>query len=300
MNHAPALIVRHRRFTLVIGVLLACLMAIAAMGVSIELHRAHAELALVLLPQIFVLVASGMIKLAYDRWATSLVCLSISAEGLALPGIATRPIPWTVIRSVRGICCNPTPEHAITPRHYMLFDVETPALFGIDRPGIVRRHEAPLPAGAPLVTLDISELDTSKEAILDAVRRFHPAAVADADARRSNHPAAGANDVSIRFPSVQEITVGAQRLSDGATALLARRNEVWPAAVAEWNRLAPRARNETRRLMVAAVALQRTTVAQVQLRALTLRDVAAAHLARGQQVVHAAALGLRHRFDRSV
>ena len=149
MNHAPALIVRHRRFTLVIGVLLACLMAVAAMGVSIELHRAHAALALVLVPQIFVLVAAGMIKLAYDRWATSLVCLSVSAEGLSLPGVATRPIPWTAVRSVRGICCNPTPEHAITPRHYMLFDVETPANFGIDRPGIVRRHVAPLPAGAP-------------------------------------------------------------------------------------------------------------------------------------------------------
>ena len=222
MNHAPALIVRHRRFTLVIGVLLACLMAIAAMGVSIELHRAHAALALVLAPQIFVLVAAAMIKLAYDRWATSLVCLSISAEGLALPGIATRPIPWTAIRAVRGICCNPTPEHAITPRHYLLFDVETPANFGIDRPGIVRRHVAPLPAGAPLVTLDISELDTSKEAILDAVRRFHPAAVADAEARRSNHPAAGANYGSIRIPSIEgdrrECTASLQRCSSAACA----------------------------------------------------------------------------------
>ena len=300
MNHAPALIVRHRRFTLVIGVLLACLMAIAAMGVSIELHRAHAALALVLAPQIFVLVAAGMIKLAYDRWATSLVCLSISAEGLALPGIATRPIPWTAIRSVRGICCNPTPEHAITPRHYMLFDVETPANFGIDRPGIVQRHVAPLPAGAPLVTLDISELDTSKEAILDAVRRFHPVAVADADARRSNHPAAGANDGSIRFPSTEEIIANARRLYDGATALLARRHEVWPAAVAEWNRLAPRVRNETHRLMVAAVALQRTTVALVQHRALKLRATAVARFARGQRLMYAAALGLRHRFDRSI
>jgi len=300
MNNAPALIVRHRRFTLVIGVLLACLMAIAAMGVSIELHRAQAALALVLLPQIFVVVAAGMIKLAYDRWATSLVCLSVSAEGLSLPGVATRPIPWTAVRSVRGICCNPTPEHAITPRHYMLFDVETPANFGIDSPGIVRRHVAPLPAGAPLVTLDISELDTSKEAILDAVRRFHPVAVADAEARRPNHPAAGANDGSIRFPSVDEITAGAQRLYSGATALLARRGEVWPAAVAEWYRLAPRARREARTLVVAAVALQRNTAAHVQHRALRLRAAAAAHLARGQQIMQAAALGIRHRFDRSV
>ena len=300
MNHAPALIVRHRRFTLVIGALLACLMAIAAVGVSIELHRAHAGLTLVLLPQMFVLVAAGMIKLAYDRWATSLVCLSVSEEGLSLPGVATRPIPWTAVRSVRGICCNPTPDHAITPRHYMLFEVETPAVFGIDRPGIVRRHVAPLPAGAPLVTLDISELDTSKEAILDAVRRFHPAAVADADARRSNHPAAGANDGSIRFPTVEEITDGAQRLYNGATALLARRGEVWPAAVAEWQRLAPRARREARSLMVAAVALQRSTAVHVRQRALRWRDTTAAHLVRGQQIMLAAALGIRHRFDRSV
>ena len=300
MNHAPALIVRHRRFTLVIGVLLACLMAIAAMGVRIELHRAHATLALVLAPQIFVLVAAGMVKLAYDRWATSLVCLSISAEGIALPGIATRPIPWTAIRGVRGICCNPTPEHAITPRHYMLFDIETPANFGVDRPGIVRRHVMPLPAGAPLVTLDISELDTSKEAILDAVRRFHPVAVVDADARRSNHPAAGANDGSIRIPSIEEITAGARHLYTGAATLLARRNEVWPAAVAEWNRLAPRARHETRKLMVAAVALQRTTVAQVQHRAHMARSTAVAQFANGQRILHAAALGIRHRFDRSV
>ena len=56
------------------------------------LFRAHAAIALVLVPQIFVLIAAGMLRFAYDRWATWLVCLSVSVAGLSLPGV-TRSDP---------------------------------------------------------------------------------------------------------------------------------------------------------------------------------------------------------------
>ena len=98
MLNAPALIVRHRHQPLVIGVLLACLMAIASIAVSIGLHPADAALAIVLAPQIFTFITAGLLKLAYDRWATSLVCLRVSAEGLVLPGLSARRIPWIDVR----------------------------------------------------------------------------------------------------------------------------------------------------------------------------------------------------------
>lgn len=82
MLNAPALVVRHRRVTLVIGVLLTCLMAIASIAVSTGLYLADAALAIVLAPQIFTFISVGLLKVAYDRWATSTVCLCISAEGL--------------------------------------------------------------------------------------------------------------------------------------------------------------------------------------------------------------------------
>ena len=93
MLKAPALIVRHRRFTLVVGVLLACLMAIASIGVSIELYRADAATVLVLAPQVFVLIAAGLLKLAYDRWATSLVCLSHIGRGAVAARHVCAPHP---------------------------------------------------------------------------------------------------------------------------------------------------------------------------------------------------------------
>src|SRR5262249_51539777 len=137
MLNAPALIVRHRRLTLVIGVLLACLMALAAIGVSIELYRANASFGFVLAPQTFVLIAAIMLKLAYDRWATSLVCLHVSDEGLWLPGMTTRRIPWTDVRSVRCVACRPTREHVARPRHYLLFEVNMPTVSRGGLPGFL-------------------------------------------------------------------------------------------------------------------------------------------------------------------
>ena len=271
MLNAPALIVRRRSPTLVIGVLLTCLMAIAAIGVSLELFRAHAAIALVLVPQIFVLIAAGMLRLAYDRWATSLVCLSVSVAGLSLPGVTRRPIPWTGLRRVRCICSNPTPEHAATPRYYLLFDVETPAVRGSGPSVIVRRH-------ARLVVLDVSELDTSKDVILGTLRRYYPAAV-DPDLLTWQ---------------------GSQEVRFQPASRPARADEIWIAILARWHRRATRFRIRTQVLVNAAVALQRTTLTHLQRSTLQLRDTTVTSLARGQRMVRVTAIGVRYRFVRSL
>ena len=210
-----------------------------------------------------------MIKLAYDRWATSLVCLRVSAEGLSLPGMAARRIPWTDVRSVRGISCSPTPEHAMTPRQYLLFEVGRAGGQPSASPGSLwwRAH---------LFVLDVSELDTRKDVILDAVYRYNPAAVADADVARAQTAAPAAPNPmprarACRWP--RRSAFGAQCIRAEAAALLADCSEMWPAAVAAWHRLAPRVRREARTALGAAIALQRSTAAHAQQLAQTLRDM---------------------------
>jgi hypothetical protein len=291
MLNAPALIVRHRRLRLVIGVVLACLMAIASIGVSIELYRADAALAVVLAPQIFVLIAAGLLNLSYDRWAISLVCLRVSAEGLSLPGMAARRIPWMDVRSVRCITCRPTPDHAGRPRQYLLFEVNVPTVSRTGRPGFLWWR-------AQLLVLDASELDTSKDVILEAVYRYNPAAVADAEVGRAQ-PAA-AKSKAARLHLAETLRFGAQCIRAEAASLLAHGGELRSAAVATWHRLAPRVRREMRLVMLGAAIVQRTTASYTQRLALTLRDLTMANLARGHRGVRVAAVVIRHRFVRSI
>jgi hypothetical protein len=293
MLNAPALIVRHRRLRLVIGVVLACLMAIASIGVSIELYRADAALAVVLAPQIFVLIAAGLLKLAYDRWATSLVCLRASAEGLSLPGMAARRIPWMDVRSVRCIACRPTPDHAGRPRQYLLFEVNVPTVSRTGRPGFLWWR-------AQLLVLDVSELDTSKDVILEAVYCYNPAAVADAEVGRAQPAAAKSKAARLHLLMAERLRFGAQCIRAEVASLLADCGELWSAAVATWHRLAPRVRREMRLVMLGAAIVQRTTASYTQWLALTLRDLTMANLARGHRGVRVAAVVIRHRFVRSI
>jgi hypothetical protein len=293
MNKAPVLIVRHRRSTLVIGVLLACLMAIASIAVSIELYRAEASLAIALAPQIFVLIAAGMLKLAYDRWATSLMCLRVSADGLWLPGMAARRIPWTDVRSVRCIACRPTIEHVTRPRQYLLFEVNMPTVSRVGQPGFLWWR-------AQLLVLDVNELDTAKDVILDAVYRCHPAAVADADVGRTQIAAAKSRAVRLHLPMADTFRFGAQCIRAEAATLLADCRDMFAAAVATWHRLAPHVRREMRLLQIGAAILQRSAAAHAQQLAQTLRDMTLTNLARGHRTVRVAAVVIRHRFVRSV
>lgn len=293
MLNAPALIVRHRRLTLVIGVLLACLMAIAAIGLSIALYRTDAALAVVLAPQLFALIAAGLLKLAYDQWATSLVCLRVSADGLSLPGMSARRIPWMDVRSVRCIACSPTPEHAGRPRHYLLFEVNMPTVSRVGAPGFLWWR-------AQLLVLDVRELDTSKDVILETVYQFHPAAIADAEVGRAQPAAARSNAPRLRLTMPATIRFGAQSMRAEAASLLADCGELRSAAVATWHRLAPHVRREMRLLMLGAAIVQRATAAHAQWLALTLRDMTLANLERGHRSVRVAAVVIRHRFVRSV
>ena len=288
MTNSPALIVHYRRFTLVITLLLACQLLVASIGVSIELHKTQAGVALMLSPQILVLFAAYLAKTACDRWSSSAICLTVSAEGLMLPGLTERPIPWTAVKSVRGVCCSPAPEQAATPRHYVLFDVDAPQSFGVPPRTAVHNLTAPVPLGVPPLALDLSELDTGKEAIVEAVRRFHPQAVADAVAPRSGSSAASANDASIRFPSPQEIRVGFGRMRADVARGFGRRDEVLPAVVDAWRLSEPR----LRALIAAAVDMQRSTVAGAQDMSLSLRDLAAANVARRMENLRSVGRGI--------
>jgi hypothetical protein len=292
MLNAPALIVRHRPKTLVTGVLLACLMAIAAIAASIRLYLADAALAIVLAPQIFTLVTAGLLKLAYDRWATSLVCLRVSAEGLVLPGLSARRIPWIDVHSVRCISCTPTPEHATMPRQYLLLEADVPAV-SRSQPGLLWWRTQQL-------VLDVSELDTSKDVILEAMYRYNPAAIADAEVARAQTAAPKSNVVRPRLPLTETITFGAQSIRAEAASLLADCRQLWSAAVAARRRLARQVRREARLIMLGAVIVQRTTASYAQRLALILRDLTMTNLARGHRTVRVAAVGIRHRFVRSV
>jgi hypothetical protein len=292
MTNAPALIVHYRRFTLVIALLLACQLVIAAVGISIELHKTQAGVALMLSPQILVLFAAYLAKTACDRWATSAVCLTVSAEGLMLPGLTQRPIPWTAVKSVRGICCSPAPEQAATPRHYVLFDVEAPESFGVARRGAVQHLTSPLPSGAPPLAIDLSELDAGKEAIVEAVRRFRPEAVVDADPERPGALAAGANDASLRFPSPQELRLGFGRMRADVARGFGRRDEVLPAVVDAWRRSEPRLRAGAQTLIAAAVEMQRSSVASARDLSLSLKDLTAATVATGMENLRSVGRGI--------
>ena len=295
MLNAPALIVRHRPKTLVIGVLLACLMAIASIAVSIGFHLADAALAIVLAPQIFTFITAGLLKLAYDRWATSLVCLRVSAEGLVLPGLSARRIPWIDVHSVRCISCTPTPEHATTPRQYLLLEADVPAV-SRSQPGLLWWRTQQL-------VLDVSDLDTSKDVILEAMYRYNPAAIADAEVARAQTAALAAaksNAAHPRLPMAEAIRFGAQCIRAEAASLLADCGQMWSTAAAAWHRLARRVRRETRLTMLGATIVQRTTASYAQRLALILRDMAMANIARGHRTVRVAAVGIRHRFVRSV
>jgi hypothetical protein len=269
MQNAPTLIVRHRRSTLVIGILLACAMAIAAIGVSIELQQAEAAISLVLAPLVFVAIAAGMLRLAYERWATSMVCLAASHEGLSLPGTSARLIPWSAVRSVRNICCSLTAEYAAEPRQYLLFEIEAAPARGIGR------------SYAPLVVLDVSDVDTSKDVILEAVRRFRSASAVNANLGRTMRPAQAAA-ARIGLSPLELAWLGARRLSVGAAPLAA-------SVLAD-----------ARTLVAAASALQRTMIAHLQHHARALRCIAMTRYARGQRFVRVTAIGVRHRLVRSL
>jgi hypothetical protein len=292
MRKAPALIVRHRRMTLVIGVILACLMAIAAISVSVELYQAGAALPIVLAPQIFFLIAVGFLKLAYDRWATSTICLYISADGLVLPGMSTRRIPWIDVRSVRCISSTPTLEHATSPRHYLLLEADVPAI-SRSQPGLLWWR-------AQQLVFDVSQLDASKDAILEAFYRFHPAAVADAEVARAHAAAAKSNVRRRRLPIGATIMLSSRYIRAKTAPLQAGCREIWSTVEAAWRRLAPQVRREARLIMLGAVIVQRTTAVYAQRLALMLRDVTMTNLARGHRGVRVAAFAVRHRFVRSV
>ena len=251
MTNAPALVVRHRRFTLVVALMLSAALATAAVGVSMELHAAGAGIGPILAPLVLVLLAGCLAKNAYDRWAGSNVRLTVSAEGLTLPGIVVRPIPWPAVRAVRGLCCNPTPDYAATPRQYVLFEVEEPEGFGACRRGRLRTLAAPLPAGAPPITLDLSELDADQETVLAAVHRFHPAAVAG-DALRDGEAFALANEASLAFASFDEVGRAAGRARATTAALLGRRVEFGPAVTVAGRDAARRIHAASRALCSAA------------------------------------------------
>lgn len=291
MLNAPELVVRHRRVTLVIGVLLACLMAIASIAVSIELYLADAALAIVLAPQIFFLIAVGFLKLAYDAWATSTVCLCISAEGLSLPGMTTRRIPWIDVRSLRCISSTPTPEHATRPQQYLLLEADVPAV-SRNRPGFLWWR-------TQLLVLDVSLLDTRKDVILEAVYRYNPAAVAAVDVGRAQ-TASTSDAARLHLPMIETLRFGVQCIRAEAAALLADCNEMWSATVVAWHRLAPQVRREARLVMLGAAIVQRTATYHVQRLALMLRDMTMTHLARGHRTARVAAVVIRHRFVRSV
>jgi hypothetical protein len=292
MLNAPALIVRHRRYTLVIGILLTCLMAVASIALSLALHRAGAALAVFLAPLIFVLMAAGLLRLAYDRWSKSLVSLRVAAEGLSLPGLSARRIPWTDVRSVRCIDCRPTAEHGGRTRQYLLFEVNMPTISRIGRPGFLwwRAQE---------LVLDVGELDTSKDVILEAVYRFYPAAVADAEVGRKPVEANKSQGVRLRLPIPAAIRFCAQCIRAEAASLLADCKVMWSAAAAAWHRLAPKVRREARLVMLGAAIAQRITIHHAQSLAAMLRDVAMPHLERGHRTVRVAAIVIRHRLVRS-
>jgi len=291
MRKAPALIVRHRRMTLVIGVLLACLMVIAAICVSIGLYLADATLAIVLVPQIFVLIAVGLLKLAYDRWATSTVCLCVSADGLLLPGMSTRRIPWIDVRSVRCISSTPTPEHATKPRHYLLLEADVPAV-SRSQPGLLWWR-------AQQLVFDVSQLDASRDAILEAFYRFHPAAVADAEVASAQTAAAKSDGERPRLPMAATIRLCAQHIRAKSAPLLAAQ-DMWSDAVVTWHRLALQVRREAQLVMLGAAIVRRTTVSYAQRLVRIARDVTLTNLARGQRSARVAAVAVRHRFVRSV
>lgn len=290
MTNEPALIVRHSRFTLVIVVLLAALIAIAAIGITIELYHAQAAIALMLLPQIATLLAAYLAKMAWDRWAASSASLTVSAEGMTLPGVTMRPIPWTAVRSVRAVCSSPDPQHGAARRHYVFFDVDAPESFGVEQLGAMGWLAAPVPPGAPLLTLDLSELDTGRDAILGAVHRFHPAAVDAA-------PAAGASlaaDVSLRFPTWREVTVAAHRLRIESATLAARRGEVAPAIT----RLARKGRTEAAALAKEIGAIHRNMVADARSYLQAKGEQVADHAGRALTMARATVLGVWHRVER--
>jgi hypothetical protein len=212
-----------------------------------------------------------------------------------LPGLAVRPIRWTAVRSVRGVCCNPTPQRPATARNYVLFEVEAPETFVAGQRSRIRRLAAPQPPGAPPITLDLGELDAGERAIVEAVRRFHPAAVADA---ASDQPAGTtyANEASIRMPSMRELKVHADRIRIEAALLIARRTKLRSAAVAARRDLASRVQAFT---VASPIAVGAAVVALRQ-RALSVRGYFAASAMRLVETLRAAIYGIRHRFERGL
>jgi hypothetical protein len=245
----------------------------------------------VLAPQIFVLIAAGLLKLAYQRWATSLVCLRVSRDGLSLPGIAARRIPWADVRSVRSVACTPTPDHTSQPRQYLLFEVNMPTVSRVGQPAFLWWR-------AQLLVLDVRDLDVGKDAILDAVYRYHPAAVADAEVGRT-FAASRSAVARVQVPGIESLRFAAQCIRAETVSLLADCGELRAAAVAAWHRAAPHVRREVRLLMLGAAILRRSAAVHVQWLTLTLRDMATANIARGHRTVRVAAVVIRHRFVRS-
>lgn len=293
MTNSPALIVRHARFTPAVTMLLAVVLAVAAIGLSVELHKAGVGIALVLAPQVLVLLAAYLAKVAADRWRHTAVRLAVSAEGLTMPGITDRPIPWTAVTQLRVVCCSPVPEQGVAPRHYLFLAVEAPDSFGVRSRNILQRFSAPLPVDAPPITLDLTELDAGREAVLSAVHRFVPGAIGDAQ------PGAWANDASIPVPTVAELHLAARRTGAVISALAARRGEFQAAALNMGKSWALHAKIEGLALIAAAGTLQRRTAAEMRSRLSSWHDQVAAIAARTHTTVRNATFDLRHRLKRN-
>ena len=167
-------------------------------------------------------------------------------------------------------------------------------------PAVSRNRPGLLWWRAQVLVLDVSQLDTRKDVILEAVYRYNPAAVADAEVGRAQTAAAKTHAARLHLPMIETLRFGAQCIRAEVASLLADCVELRSAAVAAWHRLAPHVRREARLVMLGAAIVQRTTASYAQRLAATLRDMTMTNLARGHRGVRVAAVVIRHRFVRSV
>lgn len=190
MTDQHELVVRFRRLSTGVFVFVAVLFFIAALFVfwMLALGPSGTQHPLLYLAPIACFtMGCAFAWLSLRRMRDSRPLLTLSTTGIEVPHITPVPIRWADVRCARAVKHN-WGKSGI--RHYVYFEVDRPDSYNIRERTLMQSLFGSIPAGAPLVAIDLTDLDHDAPAIMQAVRRFQPGSVTH-QAGRS--PSGGAN-----------------------------------------------------------------------------------------------------------
>ncbi len=177
MTDQPEVVVRFSRLSAGIFVFLSAAFLVAALVCFwlLATHPSGTQHPLLhLAPTLFLVMGCLVAWLTLRRMRDSSPLLTLSTTGIEVPRITPVPIRWADVLCARAVKYN-WGKSGI--RHYVYFEVDKPDSYNIRERTLLQSLFGGIPPDAPLVAIDLTDLDHDAPAIMEAVRRFQPGAV---------------------------------------------------------------------------------------------------------------------------